>query len=263
MKNIGKIVRENGRIMQIGVNSTSMGEVLTGVEKFISDSYELGSRSTKFYIVTPNPELILMAQGDEELKDALNSADISVPDGVGLKIANPKLVIIKGRELFDRIVLLAKKHDWKVFLMGGMGKEAELAAIYIKKEFGNINIATDPGPKLNREALPITEADKSVEKAVIEKINDFAPDLLFVAFGNPKQEIWIHENLSKLNIGGAMAVGGTLRYVAGLAKLPPKWMSGVGLEWLWRLVTEPKRFIRIFNAVVVFPVKYFFYTLSH
>jgi N-acetylglucosaminyldiphosphoundecaprenol N-acetyl-beta-D-mannosaminyltransferase len=97
---------------------------------------------------------------------------------------------------------------------------------------------------------------------VVRQINTFKPQLLFVAFGNPKQEIWIHNNLPKLNVGGAMAVGGAFRYVAGISKLPPKWMAACGLEWLWRLITEPKRISRILNAVIVFPLKIILYKLS-
>lgn len=115
---------------------------------------------------------------------------------------------------------------------------------------------------MDKNAQAITEVDKKIEKDVIDKINKFNPDLLFVAFGNPKQEIWIYDNLLKLNIGGAMAVGGSLRYLAGLSSLPPVWMEKVGLEWLWRLVTEPFRLPRIWNAVVVFPWKVFLYKIS-
>jgi N-acetylglucosaminyldiphosphoundecaprenol N-acetyl-beta-D-mannosaminyltransferase len=104
--------------------------------------------------------------------------------------------------------------------------------------------------------------DRKLESDVVDRTNSFAPHLLFVAFGNPKQEIWIHKNLSKLNIGSAMAVGGTLCYIAGLVALPPKWMESLGLEWLWRLIHEPKRIKRIWNAVVVFPIKVFQSKLS-
>jgi N-acetylglucosaminyldiphosphoundecaprenol N-acetyl-beta-D-mannosaminyltransferase len=82
-----------------------------------------------------------------------------------------------------------------------------------------------------------------------------------VAFGNPKQEIWLYKNLAKLRVGGAMAVGGTFRYIAGMSKLPPKWMEKIGLEWLWRLFTEPRRLGRVFRAVVVFSIKVSLYKL--
>ena len=107
---------------------------------------------------------------------------------------------------------------------------------------------------MDNNVNPVTGEDRKLEKEAIEKINKFAPQLLFVAFGNPKQEIWIHKNLFRLKIGGAMAVGGTFRYLAGISKPPPRWMENTGLEWLWRFVTEPWRLGRILSAVIVFPL---------
>lgn len=249
-----KKVRENGRIMGINVNSTTVSSVLARVE-------DLVSHSQKFYIVTPNPELILMAQTDKNLANALNGATISVPDGVGLKVAVPSLQIIKGRELFGELIKLSNKNHWKVFLLGGLGEEAKLAKLKIENSMKNENCAlkieSAKGPTLDKEGNPVSENDGRLEKEAIVQINEFRPQLLFVAFGNPKQEIWIEKNLSRLNVGGAMAVGGTFRYIAGNSKVPPKWMSQAGLEWLWRGLTEPMRIGRIFRAVIIFPLKVF------
>ena len=243
--------RKIGQILGINVTSTSLAEVLPRVEDFIA-------HSAKFYIVTPNPELILMSQHNLNLKEALNSADLSIPDGVGLKIADPALTIIKGRELFLELIKLAEKRSWKVFLLGGLGTEAAKAGSILKSQFPGVKIESDGGPKLGVNAEPMGINERKTEIKTVERINKFAPQLLFIAFGNPKQEIWIHKNLSKLKIGGAMAVGGAFRYIAGITPLPPKWMAKAGLEWLWRLITEPSRLERIFNAVFVFPLKVFF-----
>jgi N-acetylglucosaminyldiphosphoundecaprenol N-acetyl-beta-D-mannosaminyltransferase len=237
-----------GQILGINVISSSASSVLTSVKDFVSCN-------VKFSIVTPNPELILMAQKDEKLKEALNAADLPVPDGVGLRLADPTLNIIKGRELFIELVDLAKKNGWRVFFLGGLDDEAKIAVQKLEISNRKLKIESSQGPKLDQNAEPVSEVDIRLQKDVIDKINKFSPQILFVAFGNPKQEIWIHKNLAKLNIVGAMAVGGSFRYIAGLSKLPPKWMAGRGLEWLWRLITEPKRIGRIFNAVIVFPLK--------
>lgn len=247
-KNHTSSSRKIGQIMGIKVISTTITEVLARVEDLISDS-------SKFYIVTPNPEIVLMAQRNEKLKSALNGTDLAIPDGVGLKLAMPDLNIIKGRELFSELIALAAKKNWKVFLLGGLGNEAVLASSKLKIKYPKLNIEYAQGPKLNNDAKPASENDKKLQKEAVNKINKFAPQILFVAFGNPKQEIWVHQNYLKLAIGGAMAVGGAFRYLAGLSELPPKWMASLGLEWLYRLGSEPNRIGRIFNAVIVFPFK--------
>lgn len=293
MKNNGENAQKMDKIMGIKVNSTSLTEVLTRVKDFISHSTESDSRNTKFYIVTPNPELILASIKDNKLKKILNNADISIPDGIGLiqavkynnlwcpnvffvkqlisffqgirvglstfidrKWLTREFKPIKGRELFLDLINLSVKNNWRIFLLGGLDNEAEISSKKLRVKYDKLQIEYDKGPKLNIKAKPITQEDVEIEKKVINKINKFAPQLLFVAFGNPRQEIWIYEHLSKLKIGGAMCVGGTFRYIAGTSKLPPKWMAGIGLEWLWRLITEPKRIGRVFKAVVFFPFKF-------
>ena len=281
-----------GNILGINVLSSPKDELLARIELDLT-------HNVKFYIVTPNPELIVMAQKNRELKKALNSAKYPIPDAIGISQAakflsfnlprnkalrvvvgffeglavglstfiNKKwltsdITPIKGRFFFNDLVNLANDHKWKVFLLGGEGDEAEIASRVVKKKYKKIQIEYSPGPKFYKNGDAVTEVDKRVQKDVIDKINKFNPKLLFVAFGNPKQEIWIYKNFEKLDIGGAMAVGGTLRYVSGLSKLPPKWIENAGLEWLWRLITEPWRFKRILNAWPVFPWKVFLSKIS-
>lgn len=251
MKNTAEYDQEYGNILGINVISTSMGKVLARIKKNLT-------HNVHFYIVTPNPELVLMAQKNKELRLAMNESEFPIPDGVGLAYASrflykKPLNIIPGRKLFIELVKLADKNKWKIFLLGGESGEAELTAEKIIARYKKVQIDAMQGPKLNKNAEPSGETDKNIEKEAIGRINKFIPDLLFVAFGNPKQEIWIRNNLTHLRIGGAMAVGGTFRYVAGLTALPPSWLSKIGLEWLWRLVTEPKRAKRIINATIIFP----------
>lgn len=216
------------------------------------------ARGYKFYIVTPNPEIILKAQKDKNLLLALNGATISIPDGVGLKLADPSLNIIKGRDLFLSLITLANKKGWKVFLLGGLGREAEISKQKLEISYRSLKMESSAGPKLDNEAKPRSESDINIQNDVVKRINDFKPQLLFVGFGAPKQEKWIARWLPKLNVGGAMVVGGTFSYISGTNRIPPKWIGKAGLEWLWRLLTEPKRLTRILNAVFVFPLKVWF-----
>lgn len=270
IKNIEKnneTVREFGQIMGINVSSTSLPKVLTRVRGWISHNSEFGNRNIKFYIVTPNPELVVMAGKDPELKLALNSAKLAIPDGVGLSYAykflfGKPLNIIPGRKLFTELIELANKKGWKVFFLGGLGDEAAIAAEKLRINYKSVKIETFAGPRVGNNGLPVTEVDIKKHKDAIDRINKFKPQLLFVAMQNPKQEKWIYKNLKNLDVGGAMAVGGTFRYVSGLSKLPPKWMEKLGLEWIWRFVTEPSRLGRILNAFPIFPLKVFWYKLT-
>ncbi|MDP3994532.1 MAG: WecB/TagA/CpsF family glycosyltransferase [bacterium] len=250
------------------------------------------ARGYRFLIVTPNPEIILMAQKDRELMQILNKADLAIPDGVALLAADKfsglevlgnsifnffKLVycwilyfyvytfdkqklegrvkLLKGRELFMDLVKLANKKGWRVFLLGGLGREAEISKQKLEIGYKKVKIQAFAGPKLDNKAEPVTEVDRVIEKDAIARINNFKPQLLFVAFGAPKQEKWTAGWLDKLDIGGAMVVGGTFSYIAGTGKIPPIWMDKCGLEWLWRLITEPVRAPRIFRATILFPLK--------
>lgn len=273
--------QKQATILNIGVDSTSLTRVLT----FVQDSLKRGH---KFYIVTPNPEIILEASRDMELRRILNSADIAVADATGLSIAEkflsmktfPRMVApiaypiewfiasvqralvikdpetrIKGRVLFLELLKLANKKGYKVFLFGGEKGEAEKAKANLEKSFKTVSIkAAEPG-MYAKGGEPVSESDITKEIDIVNDINNFKPDLLFVALNTPKQEKFIDRLLPKLSIGGAMTVGGTFNYVAGLSKMPPKWISDSGFEWVWRLITEPWRFKRIFNAFVVFPCK--------
>lgn len=249
-----KTGRKIGNILGVNVNSTQKNKVLVKVR-------DLLARKRKFYIVTPNPEIILKALKDKNLLSALNLATISIPDGVGLKLADPSLTIIKGRDLFMSLISLANKKGWRVFLLGGKGDEALKTAEKLKLSYKKIKLEHASGPILNNMAKPISESDIDIQNDVVNRINNFKPRFLFVAFGAPKQEKWVNEWLPKLDIGGAMVVGGTFSYIAGTNKVPPKWMEKAGFEWIWRLLIEPKRLTRILNAVFVFPLKVFLYKI--
>lgn len=209
---------ETKYILGVKISSTSKQELLA----LLDDKLTTGR---KFYVLTPNPEIIVMAQKDLVLKRIINSADISIPDGVGLKLADPSLEIIKGRELMQDLINTKK---YKIFSLGS------------------------EGPRINNDGNPVSEVDRSKEIDIVKKINKQKPDILFVGMGSPKEQKWIAKNLGKLNVKMAMQVGGAIDFVAQRHKTP-SWMQN-NLEWLWRLIREPKRLRRIINAVVVFPL---------
>lgn len=259
-KNQAKSAQKHVTILGIGVISTSTSSVLAFVREKLD-------KREKFYIVTPNSEIIMLAQKDRQLAEILNNADLSIADGVGLSYAswflgNGWLNVIPGREVFVNLLEFANENGLKVFLLGGTVRSIEKSTTIINSKYPDIVVDGEYGPSLDENAKALGENEREILKKTIDKINKFAPDLLFVGFGAPKQEKFVSGWMSELNIGGAMVVGGALDYFAGVAKLPPKWMASLGLEWLWRLVRQPSRIKRIITAIVIFPLKVFFSKFS-
>lgn len=246
--------KHNDKITLMGVDfsGTEKEGLLKEVEKAISS--ELG-----LFISTPNPEILLLAKSNENLKAVLNSSDIAIPDGFGLQIASkvfylPRFYRIPGRIFMLDLFTLANKKRLKVFLLGSTKEVSDKSVEKIKREYPNINIQGLSGPRLKVEGVPINKENEKINKETISTINKFKPDLLFIAFGAPKQELWWGENKEKLNVKVSMVVGGSLDYFSGAKKTPPKFVSDMGLEWVWRLIFERGHFKRVFNAVVVFPI---------
>jgi N-acetylglucosaminyldiphosphoundecaprenol N-acetyl-beta-D-mannosaminyltransferase len=237
-----------GRILGIKVNSTPKVELL----KLVNQRLE---KKIPFDIVTPNPEIILQAQSDPELAHSLNSADFSIPDGFGLKIGNPVLQIIKGRQFMLDLFEIANNKKLKIYLLGSTDKVIKKSLVKLKVEYPNLIAKGNSGPWLNNNAVPVSEVDSTLQFEIVKEINSFKPDLLFVAFGAPKQEIWINKYLKDLKVTGAMTVGGALDYYSGFVKPVPTLFTKLNLEWFWRLIQEPARISRVFNALIIFPFK--------
>lgn len=226
-------------------------------------------------VVTAYSEFYVQATKDAEFRYILNSSDLVVPDGVsilaayryGQKLQTPSTKIqrlrhglstgidilrgkvgesVTGVYLFEKLVKLAAKNGYKVFLLGSKPGVAAQAAARLSQKYKELSIKFDAG----EERLG-TDAKKNEE--VIKKINDFKPDLLFVAYNPIKQEKWLWENKGKLKVKVGMGVGGTFDEYIGSVPKAPVIMERMGLKWLWRLITEPSRLPRIIRAVIVFP----------
>ena len=186
----------------------------------IVDLWLISDRS-KHYITTPNPEMIVAAQKDPDFKRILNAADLAIPDGAGLRLADPKLRRLSGADLMMALI----KKGYKTLLCGSKPGVAQTAA----KKLAD--------PERSRRVVGITDPNLS-------KINKIKPDLLFVALGHGKQEKWIDKNLPKLKVKVAMGVGGSLDYIAKPWLRAPLLIQTLGLEWLWRLILQPWRIKR-------------------
>ena len=239
------------KIAKVEISITQQCEVLEYIENSLKKNH-------KFFIVTPNPEIVALAQKDDYLLKVINSSDLSVIDGIGLLIA-AKLYgfsdakLIKGRELMIEILKIAHKKCLRVFLLGSTEDVILRSIVKINEKYKDIEASGAGGPVLNKNAEPINQREKSLEESVINKINRFKPDILFIAFGAPKQEIWYYKNKNKLITGGAMVVGGSFDYFSGKQKLPPLFLAVTGFEWFWRLLTKKGHAKRVFTSIFIFP----------
>ena len=259
-RNYIKVDRKEGYILGIKISITSKREVLD----FINLRLE---NKEKFYMISMNPENLLLATKDWLLAKTIIRSDLSIPDGIGLNFAykflhKQDIGIIKGRELFFDVIKIADERKLRVYLFGGEHGEQIKTKEILEEGYKNVVFKTHHQfPQYGRNAQPATPEDRKLHKTILGSIKLFEPDLIIVALNTPKQEKWIYRNFFRLNATGAFALGGTFNYVAGNMKLPPKWMEKMGLEWVWRLIQEPKRLRRIINAVIIFPWKVFSYKL--
>lgn len=242
--------------MKITLLGTAIDRVtLEEARKKVHDFFHDGKQHR---IVTPNPEFLLLARKDKEFRAILNAADLALPDGAGLFFAayilRRKLSKrITGVTFIDVLCAEAVRQGKSVFFLGAREGVAKRAGEKLQKRHANLLVlGHESGGVIER----VSEGHwRYGDTAILEKIRRARPDILFVALGQGKQEKWIHDNLASLpTVRIAMGVGGALDYIAGTASWAPRWVRGVGLEWLWRFMHEPRRWKRISNAVIVFPI---------
>ena len=199
-------------------------------------------------VCTPNNEMIVESACNPTFRRILKDSSFNIPDSTGLlwmaRVTHQRLPVrVTGTDTLERLCRILTA-DHPVFLLGARPGVAEKAALILKGRNPRLKIVgTFAGSPRERDAQDI-----------IARVNASNATLLFVAYGSPAQEVWINRYLpSFTSVRVAMGVGGALDFVAGVQKRAPGFLQSIGLEWLWRLVHEPKRWRRIWNAVVVFP----------
>lgn len=214
----------------VHVSPLSYAEIITDLRLRMDN----GEVST---IIAVNPEKVISANKDEQLMSLINEATYQIPDGVGILLAS-KLrggsirSRVTGVDMMERLVGMAAAHGDRVFFYGAKKEVVEQTAANLKQKFPNLVIAgTQDG----------YEQD---ELAVVRKIQEAKADILFVAMGSPKQELWIRRNKNQLSVKVYQGVGGSFDVFAGHVKRAPKLFRRFGLEWLFRLLSDPKRIKR-------------------
>lgn len=223
-------------ILGVPVDNLDMREALDLIEKFILELDDIRCR----VVYTPNPEMIMKAQEDKELMEILNDSDLNVPDGIGVVIASrllkkPLKTRVAGYDLMMEVIRLCHEKGYSICFLGGQPGVAEEARSRVQKQFNGIKITGAYHGYYSPD----------YEEVLLQEINIKAPDVLFVGMGVPKQEKWIHKYKSELYSGVCIAVGGSFDVLAGRVKRAPKIFQRLGLEWLYRLITQPWRYKRM------------------
>lgn len=190
----------------------------------------------KCFVVTPNPEIVMIAQKDLELKKIINSADLVIADGIGIVLASKfnKIKIknrVAGYDLVQKFFSMSK--NYKIYFLGSSSQIIELAKKNMQEKFKNINIVGAHNGFFDNE------------EEIINQINLLNPDVLLVGMGAPKQEKWIYKYKDKLNAKVFIGIGGSFDVMSGKIKRAPTIFQKLGLEWLYRLIKQPKRFWRM------------------
>ncbi|HSR88954.1 MAG TPA: WecB/TagA/CpsF family glycosyltransferase [Candidatus Udaeobacter sp.] len=227
--------------LSIKIDEITKEQALQKVSEFLSSS-------NQYKIFTPNPEFVVKAQKDEYFKKVLNSGDLNLCDGMGLRIFTG-IKRIPGVDFMLEVCKLAEEQGKGIYLLGsGNDEVVRQACEQLNKNFPNLKISGyNKGPELDENSVG------KFDNYIFEEINKTGAEVLFVAFGMGKQEKWIYENLSKMpSVKIAMGVGGSFEFISGKIKRAPLFMRQLGLEWVYRLAQQPQRIGRIFNATIKF-----------
>lgn len=246
----------------------------------ILDVLKNRSHESAKQIVTPNPEMLLHAQHNSSFRETLNRSWMSIPDGIGILWASTfqeitkrsgsigrlfkglaSLIVlaffprscrrvfperITGVDFMESICAVSRDEKIPIFLLGACAGVAEKVKEILEIRYSGVNIVGTFSGSPEDFNFPHIHA----------LIAETKPEILFVAYGAPAQELWISRHLSKFpSVKIAMGVGGAFDFLSGLKKRAPKWMRKLGLEWFYRLLKEPSRIKRIWNATIKFPFR--------
>lgn len=223
-------------VMGVKIDNISKLELDTKITSLLADDKQ-------HYIVTVNSEMLVRAQTNLTFLKVINRADLSLMDGVGVNFTS--LIIdfqklkyrIPGVDLMMHFCKIAERNNLKVYLLGGEKDIAKKALQMMLYRFPLLKGAYKDG------------SDANDHMRIIDDVNMQEADMLFVAYGSPKQELWITNNLARMrSVKIAVGVGGSFDYISGTIIRAPKILRQLGLEWLFRLIRQPWRIVRVFKA---------------
>lgn len=221
-------------ILGVPVDCVTMASAVSFAESVISDKDRQQVR-----VVAVNPEKAIKAQEDHNLLSFLKGSQLLLPDGIGLvkaakflKLAN--MVRVPGSEFMPSLCERAAQRGFKIFLFGGKPEVNQKVVDVLRQDYPGIQIVGSQDGYVNEHGMP----------DLINRINESKANILFLALGSPKQELWMDRYLAQTNIRLCQGVGGTFDVIAGNVKRAPLAFRNLSLEWFYRLASQPSRILR-------------------
>lgn len=229
-----KEVDEMGKIDIVGsnINVVTMQDVLEGIEELIKS----GSSS---YICVSNVHTVVTGRRDPKFRAVTNNATMAVPDGmplswVGRHRGYKNMEKCSGPDIMSELFKISEVKGYTNYFYGGTQDTLDLLGKKLKQKYPNLKI-------VGMYAPPFRELSEKEDTGIIEHINKIDPDIIWVGLGAPKQEFWMANHVDKIKSSVILGVGAAFNFHAGTVKRAPIWMQKHGLEWLYRLCSEPKR----------------------
>jgi N-acetylglucosaminyldiphosphoundecaprenol N-acetyl-beta-D-mannosaminyltransferase len=200
-------------------------------------------------VATANVDFLKNAMQDQELREILCSCEMVVPDGMPIvwmsRLIGTRLKErVSGIDLVERLADVSARRGYGVFLLGASEISSQRAAKVLRQRYPELRI-------VGRYSPPPQPLERMNHEEILRRIEEARPEILLVAFGNPKQERWIAMHRERLNVPVCIGVGGSLDMLSGSMSRAPQWMQSSGLEWVHRMVQEPKRLaVRYFHDAV-------------
>ncbi len=231
--------RKQAKVLEYNVDLFNFNDALDYSKYLIDSEYSA-------HVVTINPEMIEFALKNEDFSTIINRAELVIPDGMGIKIA---LIIngikqgrIPGIEYAKKMISICECSNIPIAMIGATKQVIEKALENLKKEFPNLNIVYQKDGFFNSDE----------EAKIFEDIKNSGARFILVALGSPKQEFFIDNGRKVINNAVWVGVGGSFDVWSGVVKRAPVIFRKLGLEWLYRLINNPKRISRIFPTLPIF-----------
>lgn len=246
---MGEKLSKKFSILGVGISAINMEDAVSFIENAISN------RQKRYICVCPI-STIMECKKNADVMKSVNSADLATPDGMGvvwlgMMRGHKNIKRVYGPQLMRRVCDISVSKGYKHYLYGSTQEVLDSLNARLDKNYPGINVA-------GRFSPPFRKLTKDEDEKIINDINSSNADIVWVGLGSPKQDLWMHEYRSRINASILIGVGAAFDFLAGVKPQAPAWIGDHGFEWLFRLLTEPKRLWR--RYLIDYPL-FFFYLL--